>query len=208
MSGTKKILGAIAVSGLLLLFIPAYGAVFVNNVITVQTNDAMPFAYLTNNTSPLPASDVMVNYYGSEANVSLTGTWQLSNTSQMKNVDGFLAQALAKNADASTFIEVSQLTGSANLSQLMIYLNQSNSPGQLEAEYSSGGLVSYGSPVSIGSQAPLNLSISFSPHTSSNKIIQYYHVYMSLTLVTFVKSQGGSAYINETVNIAITEQIF
>ena len=129
MSGTKKILGAIAVSGLLLLFMPAYGAVFVNNVITVQTNDAMPFAYLTNNTSPLPASDVMVNYYGNEANVSLTGTWQLSNTSQMKNVDGFLAQALAKNVDASTFIEVSQLTGSANLSQLMIYLNQSNSPG-------------------------------------------------------------------------------
>lgn len=208
MSGKYRFLVAAAVVGMLLVFIPAYGAVIVNSDFTMHTDHVDPFAYLSNSSSALPASAVVINHHGTEANVSLSGTWQLSDTSQLKQINGFLAQNLSRTTQASTYIKVSKLTGDTNLSQMSIYLNQSGSPGELEAEYTGGNLLQFGAPVSFGPNAPLNLSISFSPHTTSSKLIQYYHVYMSLILVTFAGSGGNAAYINETVNISITEQIF
>lgn len=208
MSAKYRFMATIVVAGILLVSIPVYGAVIVNNNVSVQTGHVEPFAYLTNNTSSLPASGVAVNQYGNEANVSLSGTWKLSATSQLKNVDGFVAQNLSRNVDASTYLEVSSLKGASNLTQLNVYLNQSNSPGQLEAEYSSGNLVQYSTPVSFSQSLPLNLSISFSPYTNSSKLIQYYHVSLSLILISHVNTAGSSAYIEETVNISITEQIF
>ncbi|AKA49027.1 hypothetical protein IX51_07855 [uncultured archaeon] len=208
MAGWKTLASALAVTGMLVMIIPAYGSVIVNNQLSLQTHSVKPFIQLSNNTSSLPSSNVEINSYGNVANVSMSGTWKLSNTSSPKNIYGFISQELYSNVDAYSYVEVTQMSGNSHLSKLKLYLNQSGSPGQLELNFSNGSLSNYGIPVKIGVSTPLNFSISFSPYTTSSKIIQYYYVYLSLNVVSFANSTGGSVHTDETVNIAITEQIF
>lgn len=206
--GLRTLVAAIAVTGMLVMIVPVYGSVITNNQLSVETHQVGPFIRLSNDTTSLPAGNVQINSYGTEANVSMSGTWQLSNTSADRTVNGFVSQNLNKTAVAYSYLEVSNLTGTSHLSSLKLYLNQSDAPGQLELNFSSGVLVDYMIPVKANISTPLNFSISFSPYTASNKLIQYFTVYMSLDVVTYSHSGGGSVYIHETVNVEITEKIF
>lgn len=203
--GTLAILSAIS---LIALAVPSFGSVIVTSNLSTQTGQVMPFAQLTNSTSPLSSGSATVDHYGNIANISISGVWQSSAMNNAEAVNGFIALALNNSLDANSFVTLSSFTGSSNISKLAISLNGSSGIPQTELSYSGGSMSSTWTPVQFTPTSDLNFSISFNPAKVPSKSMATYNAFLSMVVTTYSQSGSGSVYIQEHVNIALTMHVF
>lgn len=200
---------AVVIMALLVAVVPANGNVVTVSHIATKTGSAGPFAALSNSTSSLPSHSTQIARNGYLANVSVHGVWKSTGVNTARTIDGFISQNILNGTSGQSYLMVTGFRGQSNLSSLQISLSGSSLSQQVEINYSSGKTTATYIPVNFSRSEPLNFSISFKPGHITTKLIQYYSAFINLSVVTSgMTAGGGGIYIQDSVNIAITEQVY
>lgn len=202
--------GIIVATVIVVLFsaaIPAYASVIVSDPFSVGTSQVEPFVVISNNTSSIPQSQVQINQYGTEANVSVSGTWESSGLGTPKEVYGVASQVLLKGDNAYARVESADVSGYYNLSHLEVLFNGSTAASVEQTSLKSGTMTVYGNNVSFNRAVPMNLTISFAPSSHSTKPIQIEDAFLTLNILTYYPAGSSGVFIHERINIALTMTI-
>lgn len=204
----KAYLTIFTVFALIAVAVPSLGSVIVTENVSTHSGYTIPYAQLTNSTSPLSAGSATVSNYGNIANISISGVWQKSTINSEESVNGFIALILNDSVMANSYVTVISFSGSSNVSKLSVSVNGSSGVPQQELKYSNGTMSSNQVPVQFTQARDLNFSISFNPSKVPSKSMATYNAYLSLLVTTYTKSGSGSVYIQEHINIALTMHVF
>lgn len=196
-----------AVSAILLLSMAvlpmaANGQVILNDPVAVNSGHVYSFAPLNNSTTSLSRNKVDVSSYGSQANVTMSGTWKGSNMKKNITADGFIAQNLRNGNSASTWITVSYFNGMKNLSYLDLYATGSGATNTTLLKVSGGKLTASTVHVGFTSLKHLNFSMKYSARSNSRKVYQSEDVHFIIGLET--TTGNGFMTITQTMNVRMT----